>query len=225
MTAFVLSVFSWKLWTQRLTKNDKISFMNKVVIYIHGKGGNAKEAADYKPLFADSNVIGLDYTAQSPWEAKSEFPTLFDNACKGFQSVELIANSIGAYFAMLTLSDKSITKAYFISPIVDMEKLILDMMLWANVSENELREKKEIPTSFGETLSWDYLCYLREHPVIWNIPTYILYGEKDNLTSYETVSKFANKIKATLTVMQNGEHWFHTQKQIDFLKSWLRKFR
>ncbi|NLM17941.1 MAG: alpha/beta hydrolase, partial [Candidatus Riflebacteria bacterium] len=40
--------------------------MNKVVIYIHGKGGNAKEAADYKPLFADSNVIGLDYTAQSP---------------------------------------------------------------------------------------------------------------------------------------------------------------
>ncbi len=28
------------------------------------------------------------------------------------------------------------------------------MMKWANVSEEELKNKREIPTSFGETLSW-----------------------------------------------------------------------
>ena len=43
--------------------------------------------------------------------------------------------------------------------------------------------------------------------------THILYGEKDNLTSYETVAEFVAQIKATLTVMKNGEHWFHTDEQ------------
>ena len=36
--------------------------MDKAVIYIHGKGGNAEEAIHYKPLFSDCDVIGLDYT-------------------------------------------------------------------------------------------------------------------------------------------------------------------
>ncbi len=34
----------------------------------------------------------------------------------------------------------------------------------------------------GETLSWEYLCYVRNHPVNWSVPTYILYGDKDNLS-------------------------------------------
>ena len=36
--------------------------MDKAVIYIHGKGGNAEEAIHYKPLFSNCDVIGLDYT-------------------------------------------------------------------------------------------------------------------------------------------------------------------
>ena len=38
--------------------------MDKAVIYIHGKGGNAEEAIHYKPLFSNCDVIGLDYTAK-----------------------------------------------------------------------------------------------------------------------------------------------------------------
>lgn len=135
----------------------------------------------------------------------------------------IIANSIGAFFAMNALSNKRIEKAYFISPVVNMEKLISDMMMWANVTEDELHKKGEIETSIGETLSWKYLCYVREHPVRWEVPTHILYGEKDNLTSYETVSEFADKIGATLTVMENGEHWFHTDEQMNFLDSWIKQ--
>ena len=153
--------------------------MDKAVIYIHGKGGDAEEAIHYKPLFSDCDVIGLDYTAQFPWEAKKEFPLLFSSICENYRSVEIIANSIGAYFAINALSNQQIEKAYFISPVVDMERLIADMMIWANVTEDELKEKKEIQTTFGETLSWDYLCYVRENPVTWKIPTHILYGEKD----------------------------------------------
>ena len=74
-----------------------------------------------------------------------------------------------------------------------------------------------------QTLSWAYLCYVREHPVTWTVPTHILYGEKDNLTSYETIAEFADRIGATLTVMENGEHWFHTKEQMDFLSDWIKQ--
>ena len=197
--------------------------MKKLIIYVHGKGGSADEAEHYKHLFTDSDVIGFDYQSQNPWEAKEEFPKFLDLQAAQYESVILIANSIGAFFCLSALSDKQIDKAFFISPIVHMEKLIGDMMLWANVHESELAERKEIKTDFGEILSWDYLCYVREHPIEWNIPTYILYGERDNLTSLETVSEFAKQVDATLIVMQNGEHWFHTEEQMEFLDRWIRR--
>ena len=198
--------------------------MNKAVIYIHGKGGNAGESQHYESLFRDCDVIGLDYAAQFPWEAKEEFPSLYHSICGNYKSVEIIANSIGAFFTMNSLSDQQIEKAYFISPIVNMEKLIANMMLWADVTEDELRKKKEIETAFGETLSWKYLCYVRENPITWTIPTHVLYGEKDNLTSLETISEFAKRINATLTVMKNGEHWFHTEEQMKFLDDWIKQY-
>lgn len=70
--------------------------------------------------------------------------------------------------------------------------------MWANVTEEELRIKKEIPTEFGE---------------------------KDNLTSIETISEFAGRIGASLTVMKDGEHWFHTEEQMEFLDEWLRNIK
>lgn len=197
--------------------------MKHLVIYVHGKGGSAEEAEHYKPFFTESDVIGFDYQSQNVWEAQNEFPSFFDSKKKEYDSITLIANSIGAFFSMSTLSEKQIDKALFISPIVNMEKLIQDMMIWANITEDELRVKKEIPTKFGETLTWDYLCYVHKHPIKWHIPTYILYGERDNLTSIETISTFADRIDAQLTIMKDGEHWFHTEKQMEFLDSWVRE--
>ena len=195
--------------------------MHKAVIYIHGKGGTSSESEHYKALFKDADVIGFDYQSQTPWEAKVEFSDFFNAVSAKYQSVYIVANSIGAFFTMNTLADRNIEKAFFISPIVNMEKLIADMMIWANVTEQDLYKEKEIETSFGETLSWEYLCYVREHPVVWNIPTKILYGDKDNLTSYETMSDFASKMGISLTVMNNGEHWFHTDEQMNFLDDWI----
>ena len=45
--------------------------------------------------------------------------------------------------------------------------------------------------------------------------------EKDNLTSTETILAFVKQIGAELTVMKNGEHWFHTDKQMKFLDTWI----
>lgn len=123
---------------------------------------------------------------------------------------------------MNALSKMKIKKGFFISPIVDMEKVILNMMTLANVSEQLLKEKQTINTSFGETLSWNYLNYVRNHPIKWNIPTEILYGENDYLTSLETISDFAKNNNAGVTVMKNGEHWFHTKEEMDFLDQWIK---
>ncbi|MCI6018687.1 MAG: alpha/beta hydrolase [Clostridiales bacterium] len=196
--------------------------MSRLVIYVHGKGGSAEEAKHYQPLFADSDVIGFDYQSQNPWEAKREFPRFFDLHSEGYNSVILIANSIGAFLAMNALAEKNISRAMFISPIVNMERLISDMMMWSNVTEDALQSKKEIPTEFGETLSWEYLCYVRENLIKWSIPTCILYGGKDHLTSRETISEFTERIGANLTVMEDGEHWFHTEEQMKVLDHWIR---
>lgn len=195
--------------------------MARLIIYIHGKGGNAHEAEHYKSLFPEDDVIGFDYCAQNPWDAKAEFSDYYDRESKGYSSVIVIANSIGAFFTLLSLTDKKIERAFLISPIVDMKKLIQDMMQWAGVTVEELRDKGEIPTNFGETLSWKYYSYVCKHPVKWKIPTYILYGEKDNMTSKETITEFADKIGAAFTVMTEGEHWFHTEEQMKFLDNWI----
>lgn len=194
--------------------------MKRIVVYVHGKGGSAAEAGHYVPLFPGCEVIGFDYCAQTPWEAKEEFPQFFAELRKRCDRLTLISNSIGAFFSLSSL-DGLVDDTYLISPVVDMEKLIGDMMTWANVTEQRLEERREIATDFGETLSWRYLCYVREHPVEWRVPTRILYGERDNLTSKETISAFAERVGAELTVMPGGEHWFHTAEQMQFLDVWI----
>jgi pimeloyl-ACP methyl ester carboxylesterase len=197
--------------------------MREILIYVHGKGGSAEEVDHYKPLFPNCEVIGFDFRSQTPWEAKEEFPVFFAQQRQRCDRLTLIAGSIGAFFSMSALDKTLVDRAYFVSPVVDMENLIGNMMQWSNVTEQALAEKREIATDFGETLSWEYLCYVRKHPIIWNVPTCILYGEHDNLTSIETVSAFAKQHHADLTVMPGGEHWFHTEEQMQFLDHWIRE--
>ena len=196
-------------------KNNDIK---NAVIYIHGKGGSPAEAEHYRQLFDGYDIFGFDYSSDTPWKAADEFGSYFDTINNDHDEIIIIANSIGAHFALHSLNDKNIKEAFFISPVVDMEKLISDMMSWAGVTEDELREKGEIKTAFGETLSWKYLCWVRNTPVKWDIPTTVLYGEKDELQSFTSIKSFAEKTRSEIIVMKNGEHWFHTEEQMQFLK-------
>ena len=197
--------------------------MKELVLYIHGKGGSAAECEHYKPLLPNCEVFGLDYRTFTPWETGMEIHAAAEKLKSEHKSIILIANSIGAFFSMNAEIEDLICKAYFISPIVDMEKLIINMMLWANVTEADLKAKGVIRTDFGEDLSWNYLCYVREHPIRWKVPTKILYGEKDTMTSETTIRAFAREHNAELTVMSHGEHWLHTDEQMRFLDDWIRK--
>ena len=42
------------------------------------------------------------------------------------------------------------------------------------------------------------------------------------ITSIETIRAFVEKQGATLTVMQDGEHWFHTEDEMNYLDEWIR---
>lgn len=195
--------------------------MKEIYIYIHGKGGSYKEAETFKQILK-ADVVGVDYDIKEPWLVKEELREKVRSLADGYDRVNIIANSIGAYLTMVSLSDFDFYKVFFVSPIVDMEKLIKKMMMWVSVSEDDLEKEHYIETNFGETLSWEYLCYVRNNPVKWNKETYILYGENDNLTDIETIKNFAGKVDAKLRIMKNGEHWFHTDKQIEFMLNWIK---
>ena len=112
-------------------------------------------------------------------------------------------------------------RALLVSPVLDMEGLILTMMGWAGVTEEQLRGRGEIPTAFGQTLSWKYLCWVREHPPLrWTCPVRILYGSEDNMTPRRTAEAYARQHGAKLTVLEGGEHWFHTPEQLAALRQW-----
>ena len=196
-----------------------------IVVYVHGKGGSAAEAGHYRAFFPAAEVLGLDYKTFTPWETGNEIRKTVRDLYKNYDNVLLLANSIGAFFSICSGIDPYICRAYFISPVVDMEKLILKMMQWAQVTEEELKEQGVIPTAFGEDLSWEYLSYVREHPLNWTVPTEILYGGQDNLTDYATMQAFAEAHDANLTVMEAGAHWFHTEEQMKFLDDWLERVK
>ena len=189
----------------------------KAVLYIHGKGGSAGESEHYIPLFPDCIVIGLDYKTFTPWETGREIREAVTELKEKYGEIIIVANSIGAFFCMNADICEFIKEAFFISPVVDMQKLIEGMMAYQCVTEKELQEKGEI-----NDLSWEYLCYVREHPVKWTAPTHILYSENDALTSYETIREFADKTGSSLLIMKGGEHWFHTDEQMRFLDDWIK---
>ena len=198
--------------------------MKNAVIYVHGKGGNSEEANHYKRFFDDNfEIIGFDYKSLNPWDAKIEFINYFNTIISKYNKIYLIANSIGAYFSLISLTDMPIEKAMMISPIIDMESIILNMMKCENITEDKLMSEKEIETSFGEPLSWEYLSYVRKNTIHWDIPTNILFADNDNMTSVDTMTNFANKINANLTTMKGGEHWFHTDEQMNFLANWFKE--
>ena len=124
-------------------------------LFVHGQGGNKTEAAAFAALTAPTGwqVLGIDLpehgdrtgeTDFTPWQVVPELQMVLAYLQQHWQVVRLRANSIGAYFSMLAFAGATIEKALFVSPIVDMERLICDMMQWAKVTPEQLCEKGEI---------------------------------------------------------------------------------
>ena len=205
-------------------------------LYIHGKLGSKEEAAHFAEIVCPKGyqVLSIDLPGHGerademerfvPWEVVTELQAVYGFARQHWKRIRLYGSSIGAYFSLLAFRDAKLEKSLFVSPILDMEKLICDMMGWAGVTREQLQQAGEIPTAFGETLSWKYLTYAAEHRITkWDSPTAILYAGQDHLTARATVDSFAQRFGCTVTVMENGEHCFHTEEQLAVLDAWLRR--
>ena len=192
------------------------------ILYVHGLGGDPSEAERFQALFPGRTVVGMDYRSVNPWEAAEELPRLFTALVDDRLPVVLIANSIGAYFAMLTLPQQQIARAYFISPLVDMERMILDRLAQIGATEERLRAAGTIAFGAEDELSWAYLQYVRAHPIHWNVPTKILRGGCDALIPIDTVQSFARSASAEVTVLPGAGHWIHTPEEVTALVQWIR---
>ncbi|HOO63269.1 MAG TPA: alpha/beta hydrolase [Synergistaceae bacterium] len=206
----------------------------KLYLFVHGKMSCKEEAARLAGIAIPRGfqVLGFDLPehgdrkghayACTPWNGVRDLQSIGSYARKNWKSLCLFASSLGAYFSLLGYKDFEFEQCLFLSPILDMERLISNMMQWSKVDEETLKEKREIPTAFGESLSWEYYKYVKEHPLHgWNNPTSILYGSKDALTERHILDDFVAAFGCDLDVLQGGEHYFHTLEQLEALDEWL----
>ena len=206
---------------------------DQVCLFLHGQSGHKEEGERFAQIANPKGwqVVAIDLPQHGqrqggaepflPWVVVPELEQVWQELQGRWKRIALRANSIGAWLAMLALAGKPVDTCLFVSPVVDMENLIQTMMTWAGVTEERLEREREIPTDFGQTLSWDYLKYVRQHPVhALSAHTNIFYGDQDNLVPQPVVECFARAEGAHLTVYPGGEHWFHTPEQMKGMGTW-----
>ena len=207
---------------------------DKVYISVHGQNGHKEEAEFLSEIVCaqgwqvlsfdlpEHGVRGAESNLFNPWTVVPELQKIMEYAKTKWSTRAIYGNSIGAWFSMQAFKDEVFVKCLFVSPILDMQRLIEGMMGWAGVTIEQLKKKKTIKTAFGQTLSWEYLLYAQNNAISrWQSPTHILYADKDNLTERCVVDEFVKRFNCHLTVM-DGEHWLHTPQQLEFLAEWVR---
>jgi len=207
-----------------------------IYIYVHGKLSSKEDAQAFaeKAISKGYQILSFDLPEHGDrknenyscmvWNGVHDLEVIARYVRQNWNDTCLYGNSLGAFFSLLAYKDLPLRKCLFVSPLLNMERLIQNMMKYISINEQILKEKREISTPMGETLYWDYYCYVRENPIDkWNVPTAILYGSEDNLTEREIVESFTKRFSCDLTVLEGGEHWFHSKQQLTILDKWLDK--
>jgi len=210
----------------------------KVVIAVHGNMSNKEDVPI--EIFAENacnkgyQVLSFDLPEHGDRKSEStlckvqfcvnDLLEVMEYADSRWSKISLFANSMGAYFSLLAYKDMPLEKAWFLSPVVDMRRIIENMMLWFQISEEDLKREQTISTPIGQNLYWDYYSYVIEHPIEkWRVPTCILYGSKDELCEYDTISKFADQFSCKLRIENDAEHYFYNKEQLETLEDWLQQ--
>ena len=212
---------------------------NRVFIAVHGNMSNKED--DVIKILAEKvinrgyQLLSFDLPEHGERKDDTNYLCIVQNcvndlklimeyAKANYEEINLWACSMGAYFSLLAYKDEEIKQCAFLSPVVNMKVIIDNMMLWNNTTEKELEEKQEIKTDFGQTLYWDYYEYVKNNPITnWNKKTFVLYGNKDNLQDENIIKDFCNNFNCSLLILENGEHFFHTEEQLKFYENWIDK--
>ena len=186
----------------------------KVFLFVHGLHGRKEEALAFAEVAVPKGyqVLGIDLPVErKPWEVLPLLNEVCDYLYLHWQSVSVRANSIGSWFAMLALQNKIVAQALFVSPLLDMKKFIEEQPMLKDGTRPD--ESNLLPN--------DYYGWVVNNPITqWDAPTYILRPDVDLVVSEAVGRDFLKQHKCQLTLMTDGEHWFHTPEQLTFLKAW-----
>lgn len=208
---------------------------DNLYIHVHGKMSCKEYAEGFAEIAARKGFQTLSFDLPEHgdrkgsrercdiWNGMRDLTLVADYAFPKWKNLSLFACSVGAYFSLNTYADRGFQKCLFQSPIVEMEYLVGRMLEWFNVTEERLREEREIPNSI-DPLRWDYYQYIKAHPIQkWDIPTAILYGGKDAMQSQEVMQRFAKAHNCKLTISPNSEHPFMDRDDLLILQRWLEE--
>ncbi|WP_298043918.1 alpha/beta hydrolase [uncultured Campylobacter sp.] len=211
------------------------SCSKKVYIYAHGQGGSKDDAELLASVVCEQGwqVISFDLPGHGqrrhepascdPRRAIFEFREILSYAKKRWEEIALFAVSIGAWFSLQSFRDEKFSDCLFVSPILDMKCVISNIMRRAGISQERLKQERMILTHVGQPLFWEYWSFVLNNPITkWETPSRILYAENDDMTPLYIAKNFTQQFDCTLSIMKNGEHWFHTPQQLDYLRKWIK---
>ena len=207
---------------------------DKVYLCVHGKM-SSKESAEGIAIIAEQRgyqTISFDLPGHGErqnedkrcdiWNGIRDLTAIGDYVFANWKEVSLYACSLGAYFCLNAYNRRDIKKCLFQSPILDMEYLIKQMMVWFEISEERLAREKEIDTPI-DIMTWDYYQYVKEHPIQkWDIATNILFAGRDTFQSLEIVKDFVGKFNCVLTISENSEHPFMGEGDGAIVQQWMQ---
>lgn len=210
----------------------------KLFIAVHGNMSSkndvpiailAEEALQlgYQVLSFDLPEHGDRINDETPCKVQNcvtDLEKVLSYAVNNAETISLFANSMGAYFSLLTYKNTKLKQCLFLSPLVDMASMINHMMTCFHITEERLEKEQEIETPIGHTLYWDYYQYVKQNPITkWDTPTSILYGKKDELCEYDTVFAFAKTYHCDFEIADNAKHYFHTDEDLSIYRNWLKR--
>ena len=212
----------------------------RVYIYAHGQDGSKEDAELLASVVCEQGrqVISFDLPGHGqrkrepiscesifydPRHTVLEFREILSYAKKRRNEVALFAVSLGAWLGLQSFRNEKLSDCFFVSPILDMKYVISNIMRQTGVSEELLKQERMILTPARQPFFWEYWSFVLNNPITkWETPSGILCAENDDMTPLCIVRNFAQKFDCDLSVMKNGEHWFHTPQQLDYLRKWIK---
>ncbi len=174
----------------------------KVFLFVHGQGGNKEEAIPFAEIAVPKGyqVIGIDLPVMDqPWIILAMLNEVKEYLYQNYDSVCIRANSIGAWFSLLSFQDKVIDQALFVSPILNMRVFIEGM-----------QEKDDTYYDWGINHTIEQ----------WTADTFILRPKIDLVVNDKVYDSFLSKFECQVQEVENGEHWFHTPEQLLAMQQW-----
>ena len=113
---------------------------SSIYIYVHGKQSSKEDAKGFaeKAVSKGYQVLSFDLPEHGDrtnedypcmvWNGVHDLGIISNFVQKQWSDICLFGNSLGAYFSLLAYKDFPLRKCLFLSPILDMERLIQNMM-------------------------------------------------------------------------------------------------